>query len=133
MYSFSGRFSMRCIRLISAFESLKAVQKPTSSFGQNSNCAPLAFRSSKWTTESPVSGLQMRSLLLLCTPAFRENCSGPRPRQMTPSDKNDIFHVVDSQASLLGEPHAVIDIVDYPFFEISASDSVLPFGWERKI
>jgi hypothetical protein len=52
---------------------------------------------------------------------------------VTPSYKNDIFHAVDSQAPLLREPHAVIDVADYPFSEISESDSVLPLGWERKI
>jgi hypothetical protein len=52
---------------------------------------------------------------------------------MTPSDKDDIFHAVDSQPSLVGEPHAVIDVADYPFSEIAESDGVLPLGWERKI
>jgi hypothetical protein len=70
---------------------------------------------------------------LCASPGFRENGSGPRPRQMTASDKNDILHAVDTQASLLDEPHAVIDIFDYPLSEISESDSVLPFCWERKI
>ena len=70
---------------------------------------------------------------LCASSVFRENRSDPRLRQMTPSDKYDIFRAVDSQASLLGEPHAVEDIFDYPFLEVSASDSVLPFCWERKI
>jgi hypothetical protein len=72
----------------------------------------------------------------LCTSparAIRENGSDPRHRQVTPSYKNDIFHAVDSQAPLLREPHAVIDVADYPFSEISESDGVLPLGWERKI
>jgi hypothetical protein len=70
----------------------------------------------------------------LCTiPAFRENGSDPRPCEMTPSDKNNIFHAVDPQASVLSEPHTIIDIFDYPFAEIAESDRVFSFYWEWKI
>jgi hypothetical protein len=52
---------------------------------------------------------------------------------MTPCDKDNIFHTIDTQALLLGEPHTVIDVFDYPISEIAESDSVLPFCRERKI
>jgi hypothetical protein len=65
--------------------------------------------------------------------AFRENSSDPRLCQMTPSDKNYVFHAADPQASLLSEPHALIDISDYPFTKIAESDRVLSFCRERKI
>jgi hypothetical protein len=106
--------------------------KPTSPFGPNSNCAPLTFRSSIWTAEPPDAWATNETS---APPRLssRENGSDPRPGQMTPSHKNDIFHVVDSHTTLLGGPHAVIDVVDHSFSEISESDSVLPFGWERKI
>jgi len=52
---------------------------------------------------------------------------------MTPCDKDDIFHAADARALFLGKPHTVIDIFDYPFFEIVLGSRVLPFRWERKI
>jgi hypothetical protein len=52
---------------------------------------------------------------------------------MTPCDKNNIFHTIDTQTSLIGEPHTVMDILDYPFTEIAESDRVLLFCRERKI
>jgi hypothetical protein len=66
-------------------------------------------------------------------PAFGENGSDPRLREMTPSNKNDIFHTADPQASLLSEPHTAIDIFDHPFTEISERNRVLSFCGERKI
>jgi hypothetical protein len=67
------------------------------------------------------------------SPASRENGSGPRSREMTPGDKNNIFHATDSQASLLSKPHTVIDMFDYPFAEIAVGDRGLSFCRERKI
>jgi hypothetical protein len=52
---------------------------------------------------------------------------------MTPSDKNNIFHAVDPQASVLSEPHTIIDIFDHPFAEIAEGNCVLSFCRERKI
>jgi hypothetical protein len=52
---------------------------------------------------------------------------------MATSDKNNIFHAADPQASLFGEPHTVIDIFDHPSTEIAESDRVLLFCWEWKI
>jgi len=72
----------------------------------------------------------------LCTsesPAFRENGPDPRLCEMTPCDKNNIFHTNGPQASVLCEPHTVMDILDYPFTEIAESDRVLLFCWVRKI
>jgi hypothetical protein len=65
--------------------------------------------------------------------AFRENGSDPRLREMTPGNKDNIFHAADPQASLLGKTHAGVDIFDYPFTEIAVSDRVLSFCRERKI
>jgi hypothetical protein len=52
---------------------------------------------------------------------------------MAPSDKNDVFHAADPQASLLSEPHTDIDIFDHPFTKIAKSDRVLSFCWKREI
>jgi hypothetical protein len=65
--------------------------------------------------------------------AFRENGSDPRLCEMTPSDKNNIFHAADPQASLLCKTHTGMDIFDHPFTEIAKSDRVLSFCRERKI
>jgi hypothetical protein len=52
---------------------------------------------------------------------------------MTPSDKNNIFHPADPQASPLSELHTVIDVFDYPFTEIAEGNRVLSFCREWKI
>lgn len=52
---------------------------------------------------------------------------------MTTSNKDNIFHAADPQASLVSEPHTVIDISDYPFAEIAESDRVLLLRREWEI
>jgi hypothetical protein len=51
---------------------------------------------------------------------------------MTPSDKNDILHAVDSTAQILSDLETIVDIVDNPFAEITTSDGLLMDCPERK-
>lgn len=63
---------------------------------------------------------------------LRESNVDPRPRNMTPSNENDIFHTGDSQAKILSDLETVVDILYQPFTEVAASDRVLTFRreWE---
>jgi len=51
---------------------------------------------------------------------------------MTPSDKNDILHAVDSTAQILSDLETVVDMVDNPFAEITISGGLLMVCRERK-
>jgi hypothetical protein len=51
---------------------------------------------------------------------------------MTPSDKNDVLHTADSTAQILSDSETVIDVLDYPFAEITMSDGLLVGRRERK-
>jgi len=65
-------------------------------------------------------------------PVLGEEDADPRSREMTPGDENDILHAVDPQAEIVGDLHAVVDVLDQPFTEIAPGDCVLAFCRERK-
>jgi hypothetical protein len=44
---------------------------------------------------------------------------------MTPSDKDDILHAIDSATPILGNLETVIDVLHYPFGEITKCDGFL--------
>jgi hypothetical protein len=52
---------------------------------------------------------------------------------MTPSDEDDILHPVYSTTKVHRDFEADIDVPEYPFSEVTASDGVLAFCQERKI
>jgi hypothetical protein len=41
-----------------------------------------------------------------------EEDTDPRSREMTPGDENDVLHAVDPQAEVVGDLHAVVDVLD---------------------
>jgi hypothetical protein len=49
---------------------------------------------------------------LCASSTLREDDVDPRPREMSPSDKNEILRAVDSQAKVLSNPHTAVDILD---------------------
>ena len=51
---------------------------------------------------------------------------------MTPSDKNDVLHAADSTAQIFSDSETVIDVIDYPFAEITISDGLLMVRRERE-
>jgi len=63
---------------------------------------------------------------------LRENDAGPRPREMTPSGKNDILRA-DSTAQILSDLETLVDMVDNPFGEITISGGHLMVCQERKM
>jgi hypothetical protein len=54
-----------------------------------------------------------------------EGHADPRPREMTPSDKHDILCATDRIALAVSELETVVNILDYPFAEITTSDGLL--------
>jgi len=52
---------------------------------------------------------------------------------MTPSDKDDILHAIDSATLSLGNLETVVDVVQYPFSEITKSDGLLVGCRKREI
>jgi len=65
--------------------------------------------------------------------APRESDVNPRPCEMTPSDKNDIPHVVNTTTKSLSNLETVIDILEDPFFEITMRGGLLTVCIEREI
>jgi hypothetical protein len=51
---------------------------------------------------------------------------------MTPSDKNNVLHAVESQAEIFSDPHTAVDILDQPFPKVAMSDRILACCRERK-
>lgn len=103
--------------------------------------AHLATRTKLQLASSHVSLLEMDIRIsersnfkryLCASKALRESDADPRPCEMTPSDKDDVLHAVDATTQILSDPEAVIDVLDYPFAEITMSDGLLIVRGERK-
>jgi len=52
---------------------------------------------------------------------------------MKSCDKDDILHAVEATTKVLRNLEADVNVLEYPFAEITASHSVLTFCLERKI
>jgi len=70
----------------------------------------------------------------LCAyPVLRESDIDPRSRAVKPCDKDDILHAVEATTKVLRDLEADVNVLEYPFAEITASHSVLTFCLERKV
>jgi len=65
--------------------------------------------------------------------APRESDIDPRPCEMTPSDKDDIPHIVDTTSKSVSDLETVIDILKDPFSEITMRAGLLTVCREREI
>ncbi len=72
-----------------------------------------------------------RHLRVSVSPALGENDADPRPGETMPGDKNNILHV-DTTAQVVSDLETVVNILDYPFAEITKSVGLLMVCRERK-